>query len=65
MAEKLGYANVDMMLSEMTWYQLTEWEAYFEIKNEIEEEQEKEMEKKRKEEEKQQRNLQAAKRGRW
>lgn len=65
MAEKLGYANVDMMLSEMTWNQLTEWEAYFEIKNEIEKEQEKEMEKKRKEEEKQQRNLQAAKRGRW
>ncbi|GLI51353.1 hypothetical protein TSYNTROOL_14390 [Tepidanaerobacter syntrophicus] len=54
-----------MMLSEMTWYQLTEWEAYFSIKDEIEKEQEKEMEKKIKEEERQQRNLQAAKRGRW
>ena len=54
-----------MMLAEMTWNQLTEWEAYFEIKNEIEEKQEKEMEKKIKEEERQQRNLQAARRGRW
>lgn len=54
-----------MMLAEMTWYQLTEWEAYFQIKDEIEEEQEKEIEAKRKEQEKQQRNLQAAKRGRW
>jgi len=61
----LGYANVDVMLSEMTWYQLTEWEAYFEIKAEIEEQVQEEYKKKMEEEQKKQRNMSAARRGRW
>lgn len=65
MAEKLGYPNVDIMLAEMTWYQFTEWEAYFEIKNEIEEETKEEYKKKMEEEQKKQRNMSAAKRGAW
>ena len=54
-----------MMLSEMTWYQLTEWEAYFEIKAEIEEQAQEEYKKKIEEEQKKQRNMSAARRGRW
>lgn len=65
LAEKLGYANVDVMLQEITWYQLNEWHAYFEIKDEIEKEKMKETEEERKKQEKKQKNLQAAKRGRW
>ena len=53
------------MLAEMTWNQLNEWMAYFEIKAEIEEQTEEEYKKKIEEEQKKQRNMSAARRGRW
>ena len=31
LAERLGYANVDAMLREMTSTQLEEWEAYYQL----------------------------------
>ncbi|MBC8587113.1 hypothetical protein H8707_02500 [Tissierellaceae bacterium BX21] len=61
----MGYANVDLMLTEITWGQLNEWNAYFEIKAEIEEEAEKDYKRKMEEEQKKQRNMSAAKQGRW
>jgi len=32
LAEKLGYASVDFMLDEMTSKDITEWQAFYEIK---------------------------------
>lgn len=53
------------MLAEMTLTQLNEWMAYLEIKAEIEEQTQEEYKNKMEEEQKKQRNLQAARRGRW
>jgi hypothetical protein len=53
------------MLTEITWGQLSEWNAYFYIKEEIEEEAEKDYKRKMEEEQKKQRNMSAAKQGRW
>ena len=56
---------MDVMLSEMTWEHFNEWEAYFQIKAEIEEQAQEEYKKKIEEEQRKQRNMIAAKRGRW
>ena len=34
LAEKLGYASVNKMLGEMSSMEITEWQAFFEIKEE-------------------------------
>ena len=32
LAEKLGYASIDFMLGEMSSRDITEWQAFYEIK---------------------------------
>lgn len=36
LAEKLGYASVNTMLNEMSSMEITEWQAFFDIKKEEE-----------------------------